>query len=366
MEINKNQQMRVRIFGVMAILILLAILCEVILRDEKCITGKYKYVITSKETSIEWPWRYLTSYEKYGTIDFENIKYSSKSIIQINNTEVIEEFIGTCKVYGKDEFTNECFEENVEVFSLRGISKEALIAVKIDDEFYVYANANINKPQTLGGFLEKYSLQEYLSFEKFSICNGYKENGHYKLSDDFQIWKILTECESAKVENIDDFFDEEDKNYLSFTVTSDALGVYKRGVYISEDGYFATNILDFASTYYIGEKAALTIIKYAKENSVETEFEPYEQTIAGILIEKNEGFILVDDSDLCVNEQDGKIYKLLTDDIRIKRCMEFEDVQMGDIVVISYYGNIIDDNEISGAYSMHKGMIDGVNIVIRE
>lgn len=146
---------------------------------------------------------------------------------------------------------------------------------------------------------------------------------------------------------------------MSFTVTSEALGVYKQVVYISEDGYFATNILDVACTYYIGEKAALTIIKYAKENSVETKFEPYEQTIAGIVIEKNEGFILVDDSGLCVNEQDGKIYKLPTDDIRIKRCMEFEDVQMGDIVVISYYGNIIDDNEISGVYSMHKGMIDG-------
>lgn len=83
MEINKHQQMRVRTFGIIAIviLVLLAIFSGVLGRDKKNMTGKYKYAITSEETSIEWPWRYLTSYEKYGTIDFENTKYSSKSII---------------------------------------------------------------------------------------------------------------------------------------------------------------------------------------------------------------------------------------------------------------------------------------------
>ena len=230
----------------------------------------------------------------------------------------------------------------------------------------MYVNNNIDKPQTLKEFLEKYSLQEYLSFEKFSICNGYEENGNYKMSDDFQIWKILTECNSAKVEDTDGFFEKEDKNYLSITVTSEALGVYKQVVYISEDGYFATNILDFACTYYIGEEAALNIIKYAKENAEETEFEPYEHTMAGVLIEKGEGFVLVDDRDLCVNEQEGNVYKIPTDDIRIRRCIEYEDVQIGQVVVISYHGNITDDNEIAGAYSMCIGRIEGANIVIPE
>ena len=317
---------------------------------------KYKYNIVVNDIAIEWPEEYLTLYEKCGTIEFENIKYVGKSKISIGNIESIGELIGMCKVY----------EEDVEIYSIKGILKEALVAVELDGDFYVYANENIQKPQTFGEFLEIYSLQEHLVFNEFSICERYEEKGNYKIDDDSPIWKILTECKMAEIEDTDDFFDEGDKNYLSFTATSEALGVYKRVVYISEDGYFATNILDFACTYYIGEEAALNIIKYAKDNSIEMEYEPYEQTVAGTVIEKGEGYVLIDDSSLCVNEQDGNIYKISTEDIRIRRCIELEDVQIGDVVVISYHGDIADGNEIVGAFSMSKGRREGKSIVISE
>ena len=299
---------------------------------------------------------YLTLREKCGTIEFGNMKYEGKSKDSIGDREIIGELIGTCKVY----------EEDVEVYSIKGIQKEALVAVELDGDFYVYANENIQKPQTFGEFLEIYSLQEYIEFNKFSVCEGYEEKGIYKIDDDLPIWEILLECEAVELEDTDEFLAEGSDNYLSFSITSEALGAYKQVIAISEEGYLDTNVLEVGCTYYIGEEAALNIIQYAKENSVETEYEPYEQTVAGLVIEKSKEYIWVDDSSLCANVQDGNIYEISTEDIRIRRCIELEDVQIGDVVVISYHDDIGDDNEIPGAFSMSKGRIEGKSIVISE
>lgn len=138
------------------------------------------------------------------------------------------------------------------------------------------------------------------------------------------------------------------------------LGVYKRAVYISEDGYFATNILDYSCSYFIGEGAAGKIISYAKSNSTETESEPYELEVTGTLIEIGDGYVLVDDTVLCANEEDGMVYIIFTDDIRVRRGIECSDMKVGDTVVVKYKGTISDHNEVSGAYSMYKGtLVDG-------
>lgn len=47
------------------------------------------------------------------------------------------------------------------------------------------------------------------------------------------------ECEEAELDDTEDIFDRSNRNYLSFSVTSEALGVYKRVVYISVDGNLA-------------------------------------------------------------------------------------------------------------------------------
>ena len=41
-------------------------------------------------------------------------------------------------------------------------------------------------------------------------------------------------------------------------------------IYISEDGYFATNILDYEYSYFIGKEAAGQIIRYVQKHSTET------------------------------------------------------------------------------------------------
>lgn len=362
---NRNKQ-RNKWILVASILGMIVIVLLVIMSGRFQNSEKYKYTVIAEESAIEYPWEYLTLHEKIGSIDFENITYNAKSKEKINDTEIIEELIGTCKVSGRDENTNESFDEIVDVYSIKGISKELLVAVGIDEELYVYANANIHKPQILGELLEIYSLQEHINFDKFSICEGYEEKGFYKINDDLQIWEILSECEAVELEDTDGFLAEGSDNYLTFAITSEALGVYKQIIAISEEGYLDTNILEFGCTYYIGEEAALNIIQYAKENSVETEYEPYEQTIAGIITEIGERYVLIDDSSVCKNKRDGCVYKVFAEDIRVKRCIEVEGAQVGDVVIVSYRGNITDDKEILEAYSMNKGRLEGKNVLMEE
>ena len=90
------------------------------------------------------------------------------------------------------------------------------------------------------------------------------------LDNDEKIWRILYGCGDAKLDDTIDFFERENRRCLAFTATSEALGVYNRVIYISEDGYFATNIFDYEYSYFIGKEAAGQIISYVQKHSTET------------------------------------------------------------------------------------------------
>ena len=137
--------------------------------------------------------------------------------------------------------------------------------------------------------------------------------------------------------------------------------MYNGVVYISDDGYFATNIFDYSYIYFIGEDAAEKIINYAKSNSDKAEPELYYTlTVSGTLTEIGDGYIKIDDSVLCKNKGYGTVYKIFTGDIRMKRCIECFNFEIGDTVGIKYEGIISESNEIIGAYSMYKGtLVDG-------
>ena len=223
------------------------------------------------------------------------------------------------------------------------IPKEIIDAIEINkDEDYIF------------------EYDENLDFNHFTAYEGHKSQGYYDLSDDEYIWQVLSECDEATLDNTVDSFDRSNRTYLSFTATSEALGVYKRVVYISEDGYFATNIFNYSYIYYIGTEAAGKIIEYAKNNSEDGKMEAYELSVSGTVVEIGDGYVLIDDSVLCKNQEDGTVYKIYINDIRIKRCVECAGIKVGDVVAVKYNGEITDTNEVTGAYSMYKGtLVDG-------
>lgn len=328
--------------------------------------GKYQYYVSEVGFAKEWPWEYMTLSEKYQTVNYDGREYSIKSFSSIS-AEVFESKLGVGEALGVDLYTGKKYTESFEVYEINGVSSEKLIAAGMDGEYYVYQiSEDYIKPATFGELMKLYSLDENLKLANFTVYEGYDERGYYKVNYDAYIWQILSECESAELDDTVDSFDRSDRDYLSFTATSDALGVYKRVVYISEDGYFATNIFNYSYIYYVGADAAGKIIEYAKNNSEAGMYEPYEFTVAGTLVEVGDGYLVIDDSVLCKNQEDGMVYKIDTSDLRIKRCIDNEIVKVGDVVVVKYKGEILENNDVTGAYSINKGTLVETETVILE
>ena len=166
----------------------------------------------------------------------------------------------------------------------------------------------------------------------------------------------------------DENWGESDRSYLSFTAASDALGIYKRVFNVTEDGYIWTNIFDYAYIFRIGREAAGQIISYAAENGTESEAEPYNASLGGTLTEIADGYILVDDTVLCSDENDGMTFKVYLNDLRISRCIDFGGIGVGDIVVVYFTGDIDADagNLVEGAFSLSKGTISGGGVSVPE
>ena len=323
---------------------------------------EYKNVsVASSEVAIEWPWEYKTLHERFSTIIYDGREYTVKTIGLAADESLIGEKLGTGEGVGYDVYTEQEHRQDFDVWQIIGISVDLMIAAEMDGQFYTFKYNEYVPPVTFGEVLDNYSLSKTLTLSKFGVYDDGKETGYYSLPDDDYIWQALAGCREARFVE-DDVWSRSGKDYISFTSTSEALGVYKRALYVSADGYVRTNIFDWAYTFYIGEDVAVDIISYAKQNAVEAEREPYTYSLAGTLTEINDGYILVDDSILCADENDGMVFKVLTSDLRISRFVDYQEISTGSIVVITFTEpvNVEDGNVVSGAVSIAEGsLVDG-------
>ena len=326
----------------------------------------YKGVISGSEGDIEFPWEYKLTYEKYYTVKYNGNDYRTRA--RAINESLLGEILGTCTAQGVDSYTDKTYTETFNVRKINGVSEEKMIAVGMDNEYYVYFNDEVKCPATFGELLDAYNLSETLPLVKFSVNEGYKEKGYYQITDDEYIWQVLSECRNAEFYAENDKWSRGDRNYLSFTATSEELGVYKKVFYITEDGYVSTNVFNYSYVYYIGEDAANKIITHAKSNATEAEREQYEYTIAGTITEIGDGYVLIDDTVLCKDKNDGMVFKILTEDLIIRRYLECTNIKVGDTVAVKFQTEIVlgEDNTVGGAISMYKGKVTDSGMAVPE
>lgn len=333
---------------------------------EGAIHRDYKGVIGESELAIVFPWEYKLTHEKFYKVTYNENNYYARRAI---NESLLGEIIGTCRAEGADIYTNKTYNETFNVRKIKGVSEEKLIAIEMDNGYYVYFNDEAKFPATFGELLDAYNLSKTLSLVKFSVNEGYNEKGYYQITNDEYIWQVLSECRNAELYTENDKWNCGDRNYLSFTSTSEELGVYKRAFYITEDGYVSTNVFDYSYVYYIGEDAANKIITHAKDNAAKAESEQYEYILAGTVTEIGDGYILLDDTALCKDENDGMVFKVLTEELIIRRYLECSNIKVGDTVVVNFQTEIIlgENNTVSGAISMYKGKVmDSGDIAVPE
>lgn len=329
--------------------------------------GRYKdYNIHAGESAIVWPWEYQTVYEKYASVEIDGIEYYGQG--RAVSETLVSESLGNYTFVGYDEINDgKKNTAEFEVYKLQNIAQSQFVAVKMEDSYYVFKSSEYTPPSTLGELMETVKLSKVVELSRFSEKEDSPNSNHFVLNNDNYIWEVLTDCKSAVFVE-DESWMVGDRDYLSFTITSDSLGTYKAALYVTEDGYLWTNAFDWQYLFYIGEEAAGKIIKYAKENSIETEYEAYRNSVAGTIVEITEEYILVDDSILCKNPADGITYKVLLNDLRISRYVDYGIVKVGDTVQISYEGEIDETNvnTITSAISASKATISNGDVSIPE
>ncbi len=331
------------------------------------ITREYKKDsnITVGNSAIVWPWDTMTISEQYTTLTLNGKEFVSRG--RSVDSSLLDKAIGTYDVVGYDAYSEQEHRMKANVYRIAGIDEDRMVAVKLEDSFYVFKHDEYHPPKNFGEILDNYSLAQYLHFDRFSVYEGYTEKGYYSLVDDTPVWEVLSQCPSAPFVE-DDSWDRNDRNYISFTATSDALGVYKNVFYVTDDGFIWTNIFDYAYIFQIGEETANKVISYVTKNGVESKSEPYTYSVAGTVTEITESYILVDDSILCANEKDGMIFKIPTNDLRISRCINYGKIDVGDIVAVNFTGNIDIEagNVVEGAFALSKATISGDGVSTAE
>ena len=316
------------------------------------------------ELGVVFPWEYMTTAEKYVYLDVSGEKFSARQ--REISASYISSKIGSFKATGFDNTVDDgIYTETFEVYEIKGISSDELVAAKIEGKYYVFISDEYNPSATFGQVMETYNLSEYIEFNRFSFKGDGVEENYHLINDDEYVWSILKSCTDAPCFTDEMAWQKSKGNYISFTVTSEALGVYKRDLYVTENGYVWTNVFDGAFIYDIGTEAAASIINYAKENSTETTYEPFHNAIYGEVVEIKDDYILVDDSILCKDPADGITFKVMLNDLCISRYIDCGIINVGETVQISFEGEI-KNNTVDRAIAAAKIIVSGEQVLIPE
>lgn len=216
------------------------------------------------------PWDELSITGQYSELDFDGIRYSSRKA-QISADMLLDK-IGDYTTHGTDMINDIKYTKNAEVYPVKDISDECAVAVKLEgtEEYYIYVNSHY-RPETLGDFIVDLNLKELLSFG--TVSYNYDEikgktyiNERVDFTDvaDEVIWQKLLSDTALKNVHSDEAWYE--KTVISIGVDIDLLGYKNIGLWITEDGYMQTNILDTGKTFFIGKEKVSEITNYLLDN----------------------------------------------------------------------------------------------------
>lgn len=339
------------------------------------ISREYKDVTVGQPlTSIEWPWEYKTTLERYTSLVLDGREYSSRIrpyYPAMLDPALLGARIGTVDVTGGDSYSDEVHSMACEVYEIAGVSPELYLAVELDGNFHVFSRSLsvYDPPATLGELLDSCSLPQTLTLVQFTQQDGLGESGDYRRQDDdAYLWSVLEGCRDAK-------FVEEEENprwietigeYLSFTAESEALGVHNLAFYVTRKGYIWTNAFGYAYMFEIGQEAAGQIIDYALSHSEPVQREPLYNGLAGTVTGIEDGYLLIDDTILCADLKDGMVFRVPLDNVRISRHIDFGHVDVGDTVSVTFTGDIDVEagNVVRGAVDLDECWIEEGEVLI--
>lgn len=196
------------------------------------------YVIHAIERDVDY-------HGSYGQVSFENTTALEEKALYLLDSDMKE------------------IPKEANLFSINGVSAEAMIGVKLADSdiFDTYLN-NKFISHSLGELIEKYGLEKYMSCDKAyydDFSNGYQQRVYYELNDS-QILDTLQTLRYAEYVDITTLLPGQYIGKLELELKMDNILSSSFCMNISEDGYIFTNISGAGQTFFIGKENAKNII----------------------------------------------------------------------------------------------------------
>ncbi len=282
-----------------------------------------------------FPWEYRTVYEKYPTVQLEGNEYRCRD--SAISQGLLGAYLGQCEASGFDSDTT--YHESFSAYEIRGVDPAFLLAVDMGEGYYVFSRYEVTFPATLGEFLDSLSLSDTFPLSRFSCLPKSRALQHYTLSAPgapAELWELLEACREAPLA---EFPYGSALDGICFTAASEALGGDKNTLSVSSNGYLSVNITGRPADYYIGPEKAKDILSLALSGSEATEPVPDYYTVCGTVTEIGDGYLLLDDDAVTLSWQ-SMTFRVSTEDLRIRRYLELDGFQEGDLVSVRYTGGI--------------------------
>ena len=308
-------------------------------------TDRYKdFMEPTLDYTIGWWWDSLVVYEKYSNITVGDIEYGSSE--REISYEHIGEKIGVFTASGYNYTGSGKPTMDCEVYKIKDVSDKKMVAVKMEDSYYIYKSKPFDQPLTLGALLEDFDFDSSVKLSSLALTENEKRS-YGVIENDAYIWEMIRSCKDATLKGTQDW-SKDGKDYVDFTVSSEKLGLYKSVLTVTKDGYLFTNGTNFGryALYFIGEDAANKIIDYVRSNLKDGKYEPNIPSVPGVITEITDEYIIIDDSAFCNDPDNGIQYKILLNDKRISRYIENDFVRVNELVEVIFEGEI----DIEGGY----------------
>ena len=172
-----------------------------------------------------------------------------------------------CESLGKQVITakteNGEISSNAELFSIKDISSDAMIAVKLEgnDSIYIYNNQEY-MPKTLGDFINALGIEQYAamnSAEYSDFSNGYELRNYYGFDTELIINTLMDKSDAVCYKYSDlPMYKVTPK--INIICDMNEIVPLKAGFGISQKGYLTTNLTGGGLGFYIGEDKATEVI----------------------------------------------------------------------------------------------------------
>lgn len=222
-----------------------------------------------EETEIAFisQWDDRTTGEKYTSLMLNGVEYSTM------NTVISEDYIGSfvtdSAVTGYDIYSDKTYSVASETYSIKNISTDCAVAVKIGDEnaYYVYVNVWY-EPDTLGDFITDLDLKNTVVFRKayidkyeYTKLSTEHTQRVYADFDDSVIWDMLADVSEAENTEYNQPYDR-----ISVETDLPVLGYKNISFAVTPDGYIITNILNTQKCFFIGTQKYEAFAEYLEVN----------------------------------------------------------------------------------------------------